>query len=334
MQSKRINYTPIDSMVNIPEWFRGEKWILCFWKVDLVQYLLFWNLLAFLGHAAIGIPLTIYFGTRTGGLDTPSFTLYMPAIEFIDEGGDTRPVFTPSYTEFGFKPGLPWMTFIFFALSALAHLVILLFNFYDSGTVWTGWYFRWIDQCKNPLRWVEYAVSASIMLLTIAYTSGINGIYVLITLFMLCFTTMVFGWVTEALSRPVRPQPDDLSTPPSRWATRSTFARLTPHFLGYFPYATIWVILLHSFYYNTRDVHDEIPGFVFAIVWGQLGLFSCFAVVQLVQQSSDWGCRYYYYGEISYCILSFTAKMVLGGLLIGNIFMFDRVDDAFSPTSV
>jgi hypothetical protein len=72
-----------------------------------------------------------------------------------------------------------------------------------------------------------------------------------------------------------------------------------------------------------------MPEFVDYIIWGQAILFTWFAVVMLLQQSSDWGCRNYYWLEIMYIISSLTAKAFLGSILFSQVFISDRFEDIF-----
>lgn len=94
-----------------------------------------------------------------------------------------------------------------------------------------------------------------------------------------------------------------------RWS--GPLQRLGPNLLGYVPYTVAWYIILDTFYWNISRLpegNEGPPDFVHVLVWGQFLVFSSFAVTSLVQQSSHWGCRNYYWGEISYLILSIVSK--------------------------
>ena len=56
-----------------------------------------------------------------------------------------------------------------------------------------------LEKGINPLRYVEYSVSASLMLLCISLVSGIVDLYALIALGVLCFVTQVLGGAAEYL---------------------------------------------------------------------------------------------------------------------------------------
>ena len=94
-------------------------------------------------------------------------------------------------------------------------------------------------------------------------------------------------------------------------------------------YTFAWFPLLHSFYYNTSDAEGGgPPGFVYAIIWSQVILFSCFGITQFVLLWRVDGPSVYYYGEMSYQVLSVLAKGVLGLILMANVLLYDSFDEA------
>ncbi len=84
-------------------------------------------------------------------------------------------------------------------------------------------------------------------------------------------------------------------------------------------YTFAWYPLLHSFLYNVSDAERGPPDFVYAIIYSQVGLFSCFGITQFVSLWRVDGPSVYWLNEASYCILSLLAKGVLGLLLMANV---------------
>ena len=289
-------------------------------------WFLWWcNAVAMTAHLGFAV-VAIYVGSKGGGMQTPVLSLYLEEVSWTERSSSSAQFdFEPSFRQLDGGLQLAWMTTGFFLLSALAHAIVVVFNWPSTSRAESdaNWYYRWIQTCMNPLRWVEYAFSASLMMLTIAYTSGIRGVYLLMCLTGLTFVTMTFGWLTEELSRPLAAS-DDVS-PPVGWQIASPWMRLLPHFLGWIPYVLVWVILLHTFYWNTRDERDRMPSFVEPLVIAQFVIFTMFGVVQMVQQCVS--PRLYYWGEVAYCALSLTAKAYLGATLIVNTFMFTSFDE-------
>lgn len=184
------------------------------------------------------------------------------------------------------------------------------------------------------------------MALTISVASGVNHVYMLAFIFVLMWCTQCFGYYNEVVCRP------DLSKGSAKRATRwvvnarapdllffpeaprlsAVAQRLAPHVLGYVPYATVWSALLHSFFSNAfRPGERDPPDFVVAIVLGQMAVFSLFGVTQLILTALDNGPFFYMWGEASYLVLSITAKGLLGGILLANVFMYDSFDDSLFP---
>ena len=214
------------------------------------------------------------------------------------------------------------------------------------------------------------------MAVIIAFFGGVRSDHLLLCLFFLSFSTICFGWVTEALSRPDPASRRVASTSPStlsmdsayyptesenariattrhtRWAIDGThrrerlvwgcapwlawtasFQRLGPHLLGYAPYIVLWYVILDTFDYNTRGLPEGEgpPDYVWIIVVGQMFIFSSFAVVQVLQQATHYGCERYWWGEALYVILSVLSKGVLGVVLLANILLLsgtESIDEA------
>ena len=99
-----------------------------------------------------------------------------------------------------------------------------------------------------------------------------------------------------------------------------------------FRYTFAWFPLLHSFYYNSSDGQGA-PDFVFVILWSQVVLFTCFGATQFILLWRDDGPSLYYYGEVSYQVLSLLAKGVLGIVLMFNVLMYDSFEEAVAEAS-
>jgi len=273
--------------------------------------------------------------------------------------------FTPEYRLDADPPTISLRNLVaaFFFLSALAHSIVVVFGCYPS------FYYWWIDQCRQPMRWVEYFLSSTCMIVAIAVFGGVRSVYLMLTLAALNATTITFGWVTEALSHPDADSRCMLTgysaaeggesfgkqvtvlgyhtrweinarnrsllmlacVPPWLLPFAAAVQRLGPWLLGFFPYGVLWYVLIHLYYESTQESRDlgVMPEFVDYIIWGQAILFTWFAVVMLLQQSSDWGCRNYYWLEIMYIISSLTAKAFLGSILFSQVFISDRFEDIF-----
>lgn len=181
------------------------------------------------------------------------------------------------------------------------------------------------------------------MLASIGVISGLRDTYSLIGVFVLCFSTMLFGILTEQLSRPESPEKWKGDPDPVEWENFniSAFAakfksyawRMTPHFMGWFPYLAAWYIVLNNFWRQIddlpKDIQDRIPPFVAPAIYGTLAIFSTFAFVQVRYQWTK--PENYWRTEIVYAFLSATAKLYLGGLLYFNVLTAASASEALAP---
>jgi len=213
------------------------------------------------------------------------------------------------------KPGrvgwlyLTWLVAIFFLLSSFAHL--------GNGLLWRKHYLEALAHGYAPFRWLEYCLSASVMVLLLAYVSGTVSQNALVMLFALTMITMAFGHLHEVICRPLSGD---------KWAVESKLWRLQAHFLGYIPQCFAWGVIIYQFLLaateSTTDSYGEkreMPKFVYGIVFGEVLLFWSFGVVQLVVSLRP--PSKYYEGEIAYMWLSLIAKGFLGLLCLSNVIM-------------
>tara|TARA_B110001452_G_C15176387_1_gene408742 strand:+ start:80 stop:1075 length:996 start_codon:yes stop_codon:yes gene_type:complete len=201
-----------------------------------------------------------------------------------------------------------WLVAIFFILSATFHLL--------NATVLRTFYLTNLEQCYSPTRWIEYTLSAPIMILLISYTLGIRNQEVLLSQFVLVMVTMPFGYWVEVVSRPKSPD---------EW-NGSLMYRLYPWFLGHIPQITAWYLIIATFY-GGQDQVDRAPWFVHLILWFEFVLFFSFGAASVLSQ---WNTpEFFYRGEILFQVLSLISKGLLGLILLANVLMLSRFDDLY-----
>lgn len=171
----------------------------------------------------------------------------------------------------------------FLYLSALAHFVI------SSPGVF-GWYRGQLERNRNYARWVEYSLSASLMIVLIAMLTGISDIAALVALFGVNASMILFGWLQEKYEEPGS----------GGWL---------PFWFGCIAGAVPWVAI--GIYISTPTNDAQAPGFVIGIFVSLFAFFNIFALNQVLQyrQSGKW--RNYLFGEAAYIVLSLTAKSAL-----------------------
>jgi hypothetical protein len=169
----------------------------------------------------------------------------------------------------------------FLFLSALAHALL--------ASRWLHpWYERNVSRGINPARWIEYALSSSLMIVVIAMLVGIYDIASLILIFALNATMILFGWLMELHNQ---------TTERTNW---------TAYWFGCFAGAVPWIAIA-VYLAGAADP----PGFVYGIFASLFVFFNVFAVNMLMQYRRIGRWRDYLYGERAYMLLSLTAKSLL-----------------------
>lgn len=334
-------------------------------SMTYAQLLYLLNLIAFVLHS-IGATLVLSFAAGPVNIQlwSPVTDFTRPDVEQVVAGNATLEIlWIPRYVLPDHPPSISLrdLTFAFFLLSALAHAFVVFSGCYLSIYYW------WIDQCRQPLRWVEYFLSSTTMLVTIAAFCGIRSGPLMLSLATLNALMIVFGWVTEALSRPDEtsrePLPDGVLGRCTKWyisgekfpegdyprerlvlgclpgpllPVAASLQRLGPFLLGWVPYVICWAILLSAYHDSTSEPRERgvFPAFVDIIVYAQLGLFSIFGLVMFFQQSTHWGCANFYWWEVSYIGLSLLAKVLLGSIVASQVLIFSRFEEIFDLDSL
>jgi hypothetical protein len=178
----------------------------------------------------------------------------------------------------------------FSLLSAFFHLLV--------ASPWGApRYLRELEARRNRFRWVEYSISASLMIVLIAGITGITDIAALLALFGVNAAMILFGWLMETTSRP---GPDTVWTPFIFGSTA-----------GAVPWIAIFVYLVGA--------GSSVPDFVYGIFISIFIFFNCFAVNQWLQYRCLGAWRDYLHGERIYIWLSLVAKSLLAWQIFANI---------------
>ena len=184
----------------------------------------------------------------------------------------------------------------FLGLSAVAHLVVVSPTFF-------GRYRAGLLDNRNYFRWVEYALSSSLMIVLIAQLTGISDVAALIAIFGVNASMILFGWLQEKYH-----QPGD-----GGWL---------PFVFGCLAGIVPWLCVVLYILGPGADSGEEPPAFVYAIIVSLFLLFNVFAVNQWLQYRRVGRWADYLVGERAYITLSLVAKsalawQVFGGTLAG-----------------
>jgi hypothetical protein len=169
----------------------------------------------------------------------------------------------------------------FLALAALDHLV--------TATVGRSAYERDLLGGINRFRWVEYSVSATLMVILIGFYSGITNITSVIAVAGANVAMILFGWIQERMN------------PPGRTTTT-----MLPFWFGTIAGIAPWIAIAVQIIGS-----ETVPGFVYGIVVVQFVLFFSFGLNQWLQYRGVGPWTSYVYGEKAYLVLSLAAKSLL-----------------------
>jgi Heliorhodopsin len=178
-----------------------------------------------------------------------------------------------------------------FAVATAAFLYFAAVDHLLVGGPLRGWYERNLARSINYARWIEYSLSASLMIVLIAMLAGVWELTALIALFGVNAGMILFGFVMERTQTPGRA------------------ADWVPFWLGAVLGAVPWIVIATQLVRANEEV--GVPGFVIAIFFSLLALFALFAVNMVLQYRQVGPWRDYLYGERAYIVLSLTAKSAL-----------------------
>ena len=185
-------------------------------------------------------------------------------------------------------------------LSALAHIVVLA-RFEQ--------YVRDLRRGRNVFRWIEYALSSSLMIGLIAQLFGVYDVLLLVAMMSVNACMNLFGLLHEVLNEGREPARVDWS----------------PFWFGCFAGAVPWAVVFTYLAGNAGVT--GIPGFVWALLVVYAVFFNTFPLNMYLQyaQWHWWGDAYhgwpgagYLFGERMYQVQSLVSKSFLLWLVVGG----------------
>jgi len=203
--------------------------------------------------------------------------------------------------ELGFpQPSLETMAEL--RLGPVVSIFLLLSGLFLLGSafVWRKKYEEVIQKGMNPFRWVEYSITASIMIVVIAMLCGVYDFSSLILIFSLNACMIFFGWIMEIHNQ---------KTEKVNW---------TSYIFGCFAGLVPWVVMGLYFFSAIGSGAEAIPSFVYAIFWSLFVFFNIFAINMVLQYKKIGKWRDYIYGEYAYITLSLVAKALLAWQVWGG----------------
>ncbi len=244
------------------------------------------NYYAFLLHFISAI---IVAGVLFGASEEVKFNtdLYGYKIDTITGDGNTL---TFTYGEDG-----PKVTNSSNALKTIIVLIFLITAFFHLFYWRSKLYIDEVRTGKNRFRWVEYAITASMMIYVYSILSGVKDLYTAFFIVILNIVMMSFGYFLE------------LSQTPE--------SKLTAIIMGFFILTVIFSVAYYQFVMNIESAKKtfDIPDWVYAIViamvfwWVTFGVIAVLYYKAYLRGNLDF-TRY----EKYYVFLSFISKAFMG----------------------
>lgn len=227
------------------------------------------------------------------GSGTNSFTIPVIGnyLNFVEGQGL---VLTPTETLFQL-PFLP-LAASFLLISAIFHFIIA-FPYKDK-------YIEDLKQGINKMRWYEYALSSSLMIVLISSLFGVRDVAVFVLIALANAAMNLFGLDMELLNAGESKVGKKINWLPFIFGS----------IIGLAPWAAI------AFYIGVNPNLAAVPGFVWAILATYFIAFNTFPVNMYLQYKGIGKFKNYLYGERGYIILSLVAKTLLTWLVLFGAF--------------
>ena len=181
---------------------------------------------------------------------------------------------------------------VFLLLSAVAHFFL--------ATVGYKLYVSNLKKGMNPVRFYEYALSSSVMIVLIGMLVGLYDLGGLILIFGINAMMNLFGIMMEYHNQ---------HTQKTDWTSfiYGSVAGIIP-----------WIVIVLYFFGSLAGDGGKPPAFVYAIVPTLFVFFNIFAVNMVLQYKKVGPWKDYLFGERVYIILSLAAKTVLAWIIFAG----------------
>jgi hypothetical protein len=224
-------------------------------------------------HLAQGVLMIVLSNDTTYPVYTNFLTLDMQAFKLVPN---------PEISfELLFGPAVA----VFLLLSAVAHGILATFGYkrYAANLV----------RGMNPVRFYEYALSSSWMIVLVGMLVGVYDFGALLLIFGINAMMNLFGIMMERHNQ---------TTDKTDW---------TSFIYGCIAGIVPWLVIAYQFYGGLAASEAKPPDFVYWIVPILFVFFNCFAINMLLQYKKVGPWKDYLFGERVYILLSLVAKTVL-----------------------
>jgi len=245
---------------------------------DRAANLFRWNAVLAVLHAAQGLIILALSFAKDPIVSSPVVSSYLT----FDSA--TQTLVQAQRTLFELPIGPAVATFFF--MSAIAHALL----------AWPlrGWYEDRLAAHIQPMRWIEYALSSSVMIVVIATLSGIQEIGTLVAIFGINAAMNLFGWSMESANE------------------GRTKVQWNHYVFGCIAGVVPWLVITIALWTGATEPGAQgAPFFVYMIFVSLFISFNVFAITMILQYRKTGRWSDYLVGERTYMLLSLFAKTLL-----------------------
>lgn len=243
-------------------------------------------------HFALGVGVWIWFATQTKA--QPEFlnpSLYDIAIN--DSNVEANKAWNLNIK------AIQGCILAYFFITAFFHL------FYATNGFGSGIYSSMLNNGNNWVRWIEYAITATLMIFVISLISGMKD-YTFVILTLCIFPVLMLQGQTVERA---------LTDADCTGATRISDI-LVPTITGWVILLSVFALIIRAFNQRIAEVKASgltVPKWLYFVVYPMLVWFASFGVVQVVQiYKTSKGTAEYFNYERAYLWLSLFSKAFLG----------------------
>lgn len=111
-------------------------------------------------------------------------------------------------------------------------------------------YKKWLLVGVQPLRFIEYSISSTVMIIVIALLNGQTDIWLIVAIVGCNWSTMIFGLLSEQIMR-IR----------GDYVYTNFLGNVGAHLAGWVPFVAVWTIITSQFYWSL-DAASKVPDVV------------------------------------------------------------------------
>lgn len=206
------------------------------------------------------------------------------------------------------------MTSVFFVITSLFHLLNATYAT-NKAPAWN----TYVEHGSNPIRWIEYSITAPLMMVLVSILSGITSVWNLVFIFLCVWIAMGLGGIIDIAY--FRPKGTTNIRPLELDGTQKFFLVVSPFIMSSILCTVPWIQVfwtLGKIQEQLAETDEKLPAIVWAMVITTFSLFMSFAFVMGIMLMID--RTYHRHSEAIYITLSFVSKTFLGLIItIGGI---------------